>query len=85
MEPNLIAQLAGQQPELRALDQPFYMDEDIYRVEMERIFMRIWLYAGHISEIPRIGDWFRYELDKESVIIIRSGENKVSALVNVWQ
>lgn len=83
MENHDIAQIAAQQPDMRAIDQVFYQDETIYREEMERIFMRIWLYAGHISEIPRVGDWFLYELDKESVIIIRAGENRVNALVNV--
>ncbi len=83
LEANDIARLAAQQPDMRAMDQAFYEDEAVYRLEMERIFMRIWLYAGHISEIPRIGDWFLYEMDKESVIIIRAAENRVNALVNV--
>ncbi len=83
MEMNKIAQLAAQQTDMRAIDQAFYLDESIYQEELERIFMRIWLYAGHISEIPRVGDWFLYELDRESVIIIRAAEDRVNALVNV--
>lgn len=83
MKANDIARLAAQQPDMRAIDQAFYQDESIYREEIERIFMRIWLYAGHISEIPRVGDWFLYEIDKESVIIIRSAKDRVSALINV--
>ncbi|MEM1412693.1 MAG: aromatic ring-hydroxylating dioxygenase subunit alpha [Pseudomonadota bacterium] len=83
MNPQDIARLAAAQPEHRALDQAFYTDPDIYRFELERILMRSWLYAGHISEIPRVGDWFLYELDKESVIVIRAGEHRVNALVNV--
>lgn len=83
MNVNDIARLAAAQPEQRALDQAFYTDPDIYRLEIERILMRCWLYAGHISEIPRVGDWFLYELDRESVIIIRAAEDRVNALVNV--
>lgn len=83
MDRQSMAQKAAQQPDMRALDQVFYTDEDIYREEIERIFLRSWLYAGHISEIPRVGDWFLYEMDRESVIIIRSAEDRVNALVNV--
>ncbi|NRB71240.1 MAG: aromatic ring-hydroxylating dioxygenase subunit alpha [Xanthomonadales bacterium] len=83
MEQHEIEQLVAAQPKMRSMDQRFYTDEEIYRVEMEKIFMRSWLYAGHISEIPRVGDWFLYELDGESVIIIRAAEDKVNALVNV--
>ena len=70
MEANDIRALAAAQPQGRALDQVFYHDEAIYRKELDRLFMRSWLYAGHISEIPRVGDWFLYELDRESVIIL---------------
>ena len=81
MDQQSMAQLAAAQPDMRALDHAFYTDEGIYREEMSRIFMNSWLYAGHISEIPRVGDWFLYELDNESVIIIRSAEDRVNALM----
>jgi Rieske 2Fe-2S family protein len=83
LEANDIKALAAAQPEGRALDQAFYHDDAIYRKELDRLFMRSWLYAGHISEIPRVGDWFLYELDRESVIIIRAAGDRVNALVNV--
>jgi len=67
----------------RSLDRHWYQDSDIYQREMERIFMNVWLYAGHISEIPNVGDWFLFELDRESVIIVRAAEDRVNALLNV--
>ncbi len=83
MTPIEISRLAAQQPDNRALDPAFYTSEAVYRQDIERIFMRCWLYAGHISEIPRVGDWFLYELDRESVIVIRAAKDRVNALVNV--
>lgn len=83
MEAKAISDLAAAQPAHRALDRAFYHDDDIYQRELERIYLRAWLYAGHISEIPRVGDWFLYELDRESVIVIRAAEDRVNALVNV--
>jgi Rieske 2Fe-2S family protein len=65
------------------LDQAFYTDPDIYQRDLEQVYLKSWLYAGHISEIPAVGDWFLFELAGESVIIVRSSETEVSALINV--
>jgi Rieske 2Fe-2S family protein len=80
---NEIIRLAQGQRENYSMEREFYRDEDIYRLDIDRIFMNAWLYAGHLSEIPEVGDWFLLELDEESVIIARSGEQRVSALLNV--
>ena len=68
---------------MTSLDQRFYRDAEIYEAEVERIFMNCWLYAGHVSEIPETGDWFLYELDRESVIVVRATDDRVNALANV--
>ena len=66
-----------------ALPQSVYRDPDIYRQDIEHIFLKCWLYAGHQSEIPNVGDWFLFEFAEESVIIVRSAENEINALLNV--
>lgn len=66
-----------------ALEQPFYLDPDIYALDIEKIFMQSWLYAGHISEIPNVGDYFLFDFANESIIVVRSAEAELSALVNV--
>jgi len=78
-----ITRLVESQPGGFALQQVFYRDRDIYRRELDRIFMRSWLYAGHVSQLKRPGDYILYELDTESVIIIRESEDTLHALVNV--
>ena len=83
MDREAIRRLAASQPKMRALDQAFYTDTDIYALDIECIFLRCWLYAGHLSEIPEVGDWFLLELENESVIIVRSGAGRVHALINV--
>ncbi len=78
-----IKALIASQPERCALQRAFYYDPDIYQREIQRIFMRSWLYAGHVSLIPQEGDFFVFEIDNESVIIVRSTADTVSALLNV--
>ena len=83
MNEQEMARLAQEQPEMYALSQAFYRDPDIYRHDIEQIFLESWLYAGHQSEIPKVGDWLLFEFDEESVIIVRSAENEINALLNV--
>ncbi|MBT8060786.1 MAG: Rieske (2Fe-2S) protein, partial [Gammaproteobacteria bacterium] len=78
-----IRELVAGQAERRALASAFYRDPDIYERDIDHIFMRSWLYAGHQSEIPEVGDWFLFEFAEESVIIVRSGEDEINALLNV--
>lgn len=65
------------------LAQAFYTDLDIYAAEMENLFCGHWLYAGHISQVPKAGDYFLFEFDKESIIIVRSAAGDVKAHANV--
>jgi len=83
MEKQAIRDLVDTHVDGTALEQGFYTDPDIYQREMSEIFLKSWLYAGHCSEIPKIGDWFLFEMDGESVIIVRSKTDEISALLNV--
>ena len=66
-----------------SLEQAFYTDAEIYEREISEIYLKSWLYAGHSSEIPNVGDWFLVEFGQESVIIVRSKEDEITAVVNV--
>ncbi len=78
-----ISDLLGNQTKGFSLQQKFYKDPEIYQQEMDRIFMKSWLYAGHVSQIKNVGEYFLYEIDTESVIIIREDKDTVNALMNV--
>ncbi len=78
-----IVKLIGRQKTGHSLEQPFYLDTNIYEDDLNGIFMKSWLYAGHESEIPNVGDYFLFNFANESVIIIRSDADRIKALVNV--
>ena len=44
---------------------------------------RGWLFAGHSCQIPKPGDYFLYEVDGDSLIIVRGNDGQVRALYNV--
>jgi Rieske 2Fe-2S family protein len=83
MQDKDITQLIERQRERHSLTREFYSDPDIYERDMERIFLRSWLYAGHQSEIPEPGDWMLFDFAGESVIIARSQQGGVNAMLNV--
>ncbi len=66
-----------------AMPGDLYRDPDLYESEIRRIFLKAWLYVGHHSQIPDRGDYFLFEMAGESVILVRDGEGRVNALLNV--
>ncbi len=67
----------------------YYSGASVYESETERIFSRGWPYAGRSSELARPGSYFLFEVDAESVIVLRygdgegDGEGEVRAFHNV--
>ena len=78
-----IAELIADHPPGTPLEQRFYTDPDIYRLEIERIINRNWVLAGHVSQIRRPGDFFVTEVADESAIIVRGSDDKVKVFANV--
>ena len=83
MEKQAIRDLIDSHDDGFALDRAFYTDAEIYKRDISEVFLKSWLYAGHSSEIPKTGDWFLFELGGESVIIVRSENGEINALLNV--
>jgi phenylpropionate dioxygenase-like ring-hydroxylating dioxygenase large terminal subunit len=66
-----------------ALAREFYTDPAVFERDMERMLLRHWFCAGHVSSIPRAGDYLVVDLGPESVIIVRNSAGDVRALLNV--
>jgi Rieske 2Fe-2S family protein len=65
------------------LPRPFYHDELIYQADLETIWRGGWLFAGHTCQVPTPGDYFLYELEDDSVIIVRGDQGEINAFHNV--
>src|SRR5258705_3765717 len=78
-----IASLVKTQPVAHSLHQALYNSEEAYRHDIERIFMRHWMLAGHASSAPKPGDYFLFELAEESIVIVRGHDNELRAFANV--
>ena len=65
------------------LPQGYYVTDEMFAREQERIFKKYWVCAGHHSRIPNAGDYFLLNLFGESLIILRDKGNAVRAFHNV--
>ncbi len=80
-----IASLIAGQPKGFPLAQEFYSDPEIFRRDMNRIHLRRWLCVGHESRIPKKGDWFRFDIAEESIVLVRGRDDQIRGLINVCQ
>jgi Rieske 2Fe-2S family protein len=67
----------------QSLPRDFYVNETVYQADLERIWRRGWLFAGHSCQIPEPGDYFNLEMDVDSILIVRGDEGTLGAMHNV--
>jgi len=59
-----------------------YTSAPLHALELERVFRCSWLYVAHCSEIEERGDFVRREAAGRSVVLTRSDDGTVHALLN---
>jgi Rieske 2Fe-2S family protein len=60
-----------------------YHTEGLYERELERVWMKGWLFAGFEIEIAKPGDFVTLSVDATSIIVIRDDDGSVRAFHNV--
>lgn len=66
-----------------SLPQAFYTDPDYYQVDLQEVFYREWLFAGHDCEIPTPGSYFTLQIGAYPVVVVRGKEGNIQAFHNV--
>jgi glycine betaine catabolism A len=57
---------------VKTFPQQYFISSEIFAREQEQIFSKLWVLAGHQSELSNPGDYFIAEIAGESLIVIRS-------------
>jgi Rieske 2Fe-2S family protein len=65
-----------------ALQGEFQTDPGIYRLDLERIWRRGWLFAGHSCQVKGPGDFFTFDVDTDSLVVVRGDDGRLNALHN---
>jgi phenylpropionate dioxygenase-like ring-hydroxylating dioxygenase large terminal subunit len=71
--------------ERAVLEKRDYTDPDVLHAEWDAIWTRCWLFAGLESDLPDPGDFFVYNIGRESIIVLRDERQKIRAFYNVCQ
>ena len=66
-----------------SLEQRFYTDPEIYKLEIDQIVMRNWIFAGHQSELAEPGDFKVLNVANESAILVKGEDGAIRAFANV--
>ncbi|WP_376870687.1 aromatic ring-hydroxylating dioxygenase subunit alpha [Albirhodobacter sp. R86504] len=61
---------------------PMYEDPAIFDAEMEKIFGKVWVWVGHVSEVPAKGNFKLSWVGQQPVIISRDRKDEVHVFVN---
>ncbi|MBV8614190.1 MAG: Rieske 2Fe-2S domain-containing protein [Acetobacteraceae bacterium] len=65
-----------------AVHRDVYTDPEIFRLEMERLWARAWIYVGHTSQAPNPGDYVTCDIGTEPVLMVRQQDGGVRVLRN---
>lgn len=60
-----------------------FVDPSYHRLEVERLWKRVWQMACHVDDIPNVGDHHVYKIAHLSFIVVRTGEQSFAAYQNV--
>ncbi len=77
-----MSDLLEKRPSNYSLDAPLYNDPHMFRVDMEEVFQKEWLFVGMTSEVPKKGDYITVEVGQNPVLVVRDGEGNVNAFHN---
>ncbi|RWK94367.1 aromatic ring-hydroxylating dioxygenase subunit alpha [Mesorhizobium sp.] len=66
-----------------SLSHLYYTSKEVYDVDINMITDSQWLLAGHISQIPKRGDFFLFEVGIENIIVTRESPERIRAFYNV--
>ena len=59
-----------------------FIDDEIFDLEMEQLFANTWIYVGHASQVPNVGDFYTTTVGDQPVVMVRHTDKTVKVLHN---
>ncbi len=59
-----------------------YTHPEIFELEQEHFFANTWNYAGHDSQIPKVGDYLTVTIAGRPLIVVRHTDDSVRVMMN---
>ncbi len=78
-----ISQILRERDHNLSLPQPLYNEPFLFRVDMEEVFMKEWLFVGMTCEVSTPGAYMTVEVGQNPVLVVRDRDGEVRAFHNV--
>ena len=62
---------------------PCYVDPDVHRLDLERIWYREWIFVAHAADVPEPGSYVTVAVGDHRIVIVRGGDDRIRAMHNV--
>ncbi len=59
-----------------------FIDQELFELEMAHLFANTWVYVGHESQVPNVGDYFTTTVGDQPVVMVRHTDKSVRVLHN---
>jgi len=59
-----------------------YTDPEVFDTEISNIFEKVWVYCGHESQVPNLGDYYSVTIGRQPMIMIRGQGGAIHVLYN---
>lgn len=60
-----------------------FLSKEYARAEGDKLWSKVWQHACRVEEIPNVGDYVTYDIQNDSIIVVRSAPDKIKAFHNV--
>ncbi|MDG2004081.1 MAG: aromatic ring-hydroxylating dioxygenase subunit alpha [Novosphingobium sp.] len=64
-------------------DAEAYISRDFARLEGEKLWPKVWQHACRLEDIPEVGDFVTYDVMDDTIMVVRSSPDDISAFYNV--
>jgi benzoate/toluate 1,2-dioxygenase subunit alpha len=64
------------------IDRRIYTDSEIFELEMEHIWERVWIFVAHESQLSRPGDYVTASIGRQPVFAMRSKAGEIGVFLN---
>jgi phenylpropionate dioxygenase-like ring-hydroxylating dioxygenase large terminal subunit len=80
--PSVLREVAYEWVDNDEIDIARYVSQTYHELEATRLWPKIWQMACRLEHIPKVGDFYVYEVCDVSLIIVRSSDHEVRAFFN---
>lgn len=80
--PAAVGAVAHRVPRMPDIPRGRYLDESLYRAEIDHVFRKTWHLVAHTSEFPEAGSYRLLDLPFAPVFIVRGKDGELRAFLN---